>query len=57
MAPKGFTKVCPIVEAGEICDVACQYVNYEIDYILLITDNGRMKLCRQMVHDKRQFKK
>ena len=46
-------------ENGEICDVnrfACQEVNYEIDYILLITHNDRMKLCRQMGHNKRQFK-
>ena len=46
-------------ENGEICDVnrfACQQVNYEIDYIFLITYNDRMKLCRQMVHNKRQFK-
>ena len=46
-------------ESGEICDVtrfACQVVNYEIDYNSLITYNNRMKLCRQMVHKKRQFK-
>ena len=44
---------------GEIYDVnrfACQQVNYEINYILFITYNDRMKLCRQMVHNKRQFK-
>ena len=44
---------------GKICDVnrfACQSVNYEIDYILLITYNDQMKLCIQMVHNKRQFK-
>ena len=47
-------------ENGEICDVnrfECQKVNYEIDCILLITYNNQMKLYRQMVHNKRQFKK
>ena len=37
-------------ENGEIYDVSrftCQQVDYEIDYILLITYNDRMKLCRK----------
>ena len=56
MAPK---VVHQNMENSEICDVnrfACQLVNYETDYILLITYNDRMKLCRQMVHNKIQFK-
>ena len=46
-------------ENGEICDVnrfECQKVNYEIDYILLITYNNWMKLYRRMVHNKRRLK-
>ena len=46
-------------ENGKIYDVsrfACQYINYEIDYIFLITYNDKTKFCRLMVHNKRQFR-
>ena len=44
---------------SEICDIsrfACQSAHCEIDYILLITYDDQIKLCRQMVYNKRQFK-